>query len=229
MMGGRVRIAALVAMAVVHVLSAASCSSMYLAQPSNISVGTFDLRQTAGTTKAQDPEVLPDEKPNQTLVDRAYLVLGYIENEDYVSLAKTVHPEKGVTFTPFSTVDVKSDVCFTKTQVAGIADNKTVYIWGVYDGDGSPVSMTPVDYFKRFVYNFDYASVGVLGVNSVIKEGNSLENVREVYKDAQFVEFHSPGADPQYAGIDWCSLKLVFEVYNDKLMLTAVIHSEWTI
>ena len=57
--------------------------------------------------------------------------------------------------------------------------------------------------------------------------GNALENVSEAFPAAQFVDLHFPGADND--GLDWSTLRLVFEDCYGKYMLSAVIHCQWTI
>ena len=59
--------------------------------------------------------------------------------------------------------------------------------------------------------------------------GNAPENVDAVYEDGRFVEYHFPGIDPAREGFDWCSLKLVFEVWNNDWYLVGMIHGEWTV
>ena len=56
-----------------------------------------------------------------------------------------------------------------------------------------------------------------------------INNIKEAYPNGQFVEFHITGLEPKYEGIDWRSLKLVFEDVNGTLYLVGIIHSEWTI
>ena len=58
---------------------------------------------------------------------------------------------------------------------------------------------------------------------------NALENVAAAFPDGRFVEYHFPGLDPQMEGYDWCSLKVVFEAYNNQWYLVGLIHSQWTI
>lgn len=164
---------------------------------------------------------------NRTLVDAAYEVLESIRNRDYIALSQSVHPGKGVTFTQYSYVT--DDSGLTADEMKQAAANNASLNWGEYDGSGEPILLTFEEYFARFVYNESYIDAPVIGVNYIVRKGNSVENVTEIYPEAQFVEFHFPGIDPEYEGMDWCTLKLVFEPYDDSLKLVAVIHSEWTI
>lgn len=170
----------------------------------------------------------PAPTGNEALVGRALEVAGCIRDQDWAALAGTVHPDKGVTFTPYSSVS-DSDLCFTPAEVAAFGSDSKVYLWGSYDGSGAPMSLTVEEYFAQFVGNADYTRAPFLAVDRVISSGNAVENVADAYPDAQFVELYYSGLDETQEGFDWCALKLVFEPVDGVLMLVGVIHSEWTI
>jgi hypothetical protein len=159
----------------------------------------------------------------------AFEIVGYIKEGDYEKLSEVVHPEYGVVFSPYATINLSSNKVFTATQVKGFAKDTTKYVWGKYDGSGNPIELTPSDYFKDFVFDRDYTLAAHIGVDTIVNTGNSLENIKEVFPTARFVDFHIPGTDPEYGGLDWSSLRLAFEEYNGRLRLTLILHSEWTI
>ena len=170
-----------------------------------------------------------DWEDNTVLLDRAGEALAAIKAKDYQTLSQMVHPEKGVTFTPYSTVNPDEDLCFTSAQIAQAAQDDHPYIWGVTDGMGEPIELTIGDYFDQYVFNADYTQAPQIGVDTILAAGNALENVSSSFPHARFVEFHFPGLDPNSLGYDWCSLKLVFEVSQNQWMLVGLIHSEWTV
>jgi (p)ppGpp synthase/HD superfamily hydrolase len=43
------------------------------------------------------------------------------------------------------------------------------------------------------------------------------------------VEYHFSGFDPKYEGMDWRSLRLVFEEKDNIWHLVGIIHDQWTI
>lgn len=164
-----------------------------------------------------------------SVMDTALAVCAALKAEDFSALSSYVHPDKGVLFVPYSAVEPEKNLKFSAKQVAAFATDASTYIWGITDGEGAPIKMTPKEYVRRYVYNEDYLSASVIGLNTVVKTGNSLENVKEAFPDASFIEFHIPEIDPQYEGMDWTSLKLVFENVNGRPLLIAIIHSQWTI
>jgi hypothetical protein len=58
--------------------------------------------------------------------------------------------------------------------------------------------------------------------------GNSLYNLREVYPGATIVEFNTPGTDPKYGGMDWRSLWVVLERYQDRWVVVGLVRGAWT-
>lgn len=101
-------------------------------------------------------------------------------------------------------------------------------LWGAYDGTGEPILLTTMEYFKKFVYDKDFANASQISYNALLGSGNTLENQFQVYSDSIIVEYYLPG-DPKYEGIDWSSLRLVFNNYGNDWYLIGVIHNEWTI
>ena len=66
-----------------------------------------------------------------------------------------------------------------------------------------------------------------IGYNQVLSTGNMLENQFEVYDNPIIVEYF-PGLS-RLTGMDWQSLRLVFEEYENEWRLTGIIHNQWTI
>jgi len=170
-----------------------------------------------------------DSEDDEPLLERGAQVLEALNADDYSALAGTVHPEKGVRFTPYSSVDVETDLVFSRDRLTQAAQDAKAYTWGVTDGRGSPLVASVPEYFARYVWNTDYTQAPVVSIDEVAETGNALENVREAYPEARFIEYHFPSLDPENEGFDWCSLKLVFEVWENQWYLVGMIHSEWTI
>ena len=165
-----------------------------------------------------------DEDLIYAALDIAYI----IRERNYSALAERIHPNKGVIFTPLVTVDLNKDQRFTADQVKNFASDSAKHIWGIVGGQGTPIEMTPGEYFERYVYNYDYFIAPCIGRNMALSKGNSLNNVPETYPRAEFVELYYPSVDPAYDGLDWGSLTLVMEKLDGQYKLIAVVHGEWT-
>lgn len=184
---------------------------------------------TSVATQTEDEETALNTRDNIPLLDATAQVLLALKEEDYTTLSTLVHPDYGVTFTPYSSVDFDVDLTLTPQQIKAAADDTTLYKWGFADGSGASISLTIADYFSTYVYDADYAQATQLAVDKVLISGNALENVTEAYLNCRFVEMSFPSRDPQYSGADWCSLKLVFAPGDNDWYLVGVIHGQWTV
>ena len=179
-----------------------------------------------GARKQQAPS---DEANNAELTAMAYRILLYIKAGDYQALSKEAHPEYGVVFSPCTTITLATNRYFRPEQIAGFGEDSGEYVWGVRSSSGEPIEMTPSDYFAKYVYDKDYAEAPVIGVDHIVKSGNALENIREIFQNARFVDFHINGGDKETPDdLSWSSLRLGFEEYDGRLWLTVIVHSTWT-
>ena len=180
----------------------------------------------SGASSKQEPL---DPSDNFPLLNTACAVNQLLRDKNYASLSAFVHPVEGVTFTPYSTVDREADLTFTAAEIRALADDDTVYTWGFEDGRGDPIRMTMTQYFARYVYNTDYTQSPEIGVDRIMTGGNALDNLSEAYPGCRFVDFSFPSSDPINNGLDWNSLKLVFQPGDTAWYLVGVVHGEWTI
>ncbi|MDW7669075.1 MAG: hypothetical protein SCJ93_09645 [Bacillota bacterium] len=176
-------------------------------------------------------EVLSNS-PSQSasLLSEAFTVLGYLANEDGAALSNHAHPTRGVRFSPYFNINENTDIIFYPGNTIGsnMFTNTTVYVWGEYDGTGESIAGEYASYHSRFVYDEDYLNPELIGVNSIVGTGNINNNIEDVYTNESYVEFHFTGFDPQFMGMDWRSLVLVFEEDNGDWYLVGVVHGEWT-
>jgi len=172
--------------------------------------------------------VSTDDAAGIDLVTLAYSVLENIRDEDFHALSRVVHPEYGVVFSPSATINLTTDRRFNIEQVAAIGSDSNVYVWGVYNGSGVPIELTPAEYFAGFIPAAEHMETSVIGVNQIVRSGNALENITEVFPHSEFVDFHNPGGEPAEE-LDWSSLRLVFEDYNGYLRLVAIVFSKRTV
>ncbi len=167
---------------------------------------------------------------SETIEAAATSAVAAIRDRDFDALADRAHPEKGVRFTPYAYVQPDADRSLLPAAIRAAGQDTAAYRWGTFDGTGGPIMLTAAEYFDRFVYDADFAAVEQVGYGGDrIGRGNSIDNAAEVYPDGTVVEYHFPGFDPDFGGMDWRSLRLVFEQWDSRWYLVAVIHDEWTI
>ncbi len=167
---------------------------------------------------------------NDIVAARAAEAIMALKDGDMDTLSSLVHPILGARFSPYATVypGPTGDVVFSADEVRGLMANTTVYTWGAYDGSGLPIEATFAQYYDEFVYDVDFVRPDVVGFNQRVGQGSSIDNIDTVYPDGEMVEYHFEGFDPQYAGMDWRSLRLVFEEHYGEWYLVGIVHDEWT-
>lgn len=166
---------------------------------------------------------------SNNLIVRAMGVMEVIKDKDMERLSSIVHPTKGVRFAAYPYVDLELDQVFQGDELVSAFEGSQVYKWGSYDGSGEPIEISFREYYDRFIYDVDFFNPQLIGNNTIIGHGNTEENVSKAYPNGQFIEFYFSGINPEYEGIDWRSLKLVFEQEDGTWYLVGIIHGEWTI
>ncbi|WP_340397819.1 hypothetical protein NST50_05840 [Paenibacillus sp. FSL E2-0202] len=181
--------------------------------------------ETSSTGQPQDLEGLPP-----SVEEAATTVIRSIKNKDMKQLAAWVHRDKGLRFSPYAYVDTKNDLVFTREEVEGLMNDSTKRVWRTFAGSGDLIELTFADYYKRFVYDADFIQKAEIAVNKGLGQGTTINNLNEVYPKEQydFVEYHIAGIDPSVEGMDWRSLRLVFEKIGEDHALVGIIHDQWT-
>jgi hypothetical protein len=157
-------------------------------------------------------------------------VLAALKERNASRLARLVHPSRGVRFSPFAYVRSDSDVVIRPDSVGLLFTDQTRRVWGHSDGTGDPIVLTFTNYYERYVYDVDFAAAPRRAFDAPpIRSGNTPSNLRAAYPTARWIEFHFPGFDDRYGGMDWRSLWLVFEELRGRWFLVGVVHGSWTI
>jgi hypothetical protein len=167
--------------------------------------------------------------PEQSqVIPLAETAIQALKGGDLAALASLAHPADGLRFSPYSYV-LPEHLAFSPEQLPRLLDDSNIYTWGNFDGSGEPIQMTFADYFSRFIYSKDFANAMQVSLDQRLGRGNTLDNSHEFYTGAIVVEYFIPGENPDYGGMDWQSLRLVFQQADGKWYLAGVIHDEWTI
>lgn len=185
---------------------------------------TTTATPTAAATLAPSPS--PDVEI--TVRARATAAVTALRDKDFTALAALAHPVKGVRFTPYTFVQARDNVLDAATIRQGFTGTRT-YSWGFTDGKGDAIDTNFEGYYKRYVYNKDYAKASpVLVDNYPPNRGNKYDNTKAFYPQGRTVEYHLPSTDPNTT-LDWAGLRFVFEEFSGTWYLVGVIHDEWTI
>lgn len=155
-------------------------------------------------------------------------VLSLLKHKKYEELSM-YFAEDGVRFSPYGHIDTLKCKKLNATDFMEAINKNWVLTWGNLDGTGAPIKLTVKNYLNKFVYNADYLDAEAVGFDEVIKKGNSLLNLETLYPKHHFIDYHFSGFEQKNQGMDWTSLKLVFEKQQGEYFLVAVVHDQWTI
>ena len=164
---------------------------------------------------------------DETLKSLNDQILSTLKAKDYTRFSSYIHPEKGVQFSMYAYIQPNQDKRFSRQEFIKYASTNIKFTWGEKDGSGDKLVLSIKDYFNNWVFNRDFTK-GEYQLNTFKGSGNSLNNLQETYAGFNFTENFLPGSE-QYSGMDWNSLRLVFEELHGTYYLVAVINDEWTI
>lgn len=154
-------------------------------------------------------------------------ILSALKSNEIEKLSKFIHPEKGIRFSMYGYVQPNTDKYFTKEEFIKYAPTNIKFTWGEKDGTGDQLVLSIKDYLNQWVFKRDFTSAEYYQ-NSFKGGGNSINNLKEIYPKTDFTENYIPGSE-KYGGIDWNSLRFVFEELYGTYYLVAVINDEWTV
>lgn len=184
----------------------------------------------AAIVELENEKDLPSDTKmmSTSLLSVALSIMDDIAAQDFLSVSTYVDPILGLRFSPYSYIDFSSDLWFSPSQVANLMSDPLVYTWGNYDGSGDPITTNFIGYYNEFVYDETYDSPHMIGNNTLIGSGNMINNLNTLYPTASFVEFHFTGFNPAFDGMDWTSIRLIFEYVSGSWKLIGIGHDNWT-
>lgn len=165
----------------------------------------------------------------QNLRSQALRIQHELSEHNYTTIVNDIHPTRGVRFSMYGRVVVASDKVFSRDQFAQYLDQSRIrFTWGQLDGTGDPLVIPLPEYLDTWVAAEDFDNTSV-SVNEIEQYGiYTIKNLQTIYPLAEVVEFYYNGSD-EYQGMDWRALRLVFETYQGRRYLVAIINDQWTI
>lgn len=200
----------------------------YLLLISLLSITACSEDGTKNQQNDNEKQIAEKQVPDSIIVlQLADNIVQAIKKEDYRSVGDAVGNEGKVRFSPYGMVDSLQN---TLNKIELYSSTSVEMAWGNFDGSGGPIQLSIDNYFKKFVYNHDYASDPKVQIvyNRYKGSGNSLNNLKEFYSDHHFVEYYYPGTDEKDY-MDWSCLRLVFKKEGDTFLLVGIVHDEWTV
>lgn len=155
-------------------------------------------------------------------------VLNAIKTKNLIILSTFVG-DQGLRFSPYEYVHTETDVVLSTGEIYHWLALSKTFLRGTYDGSGEPINLPISQYREKFVYDADFVHAPEIYHNQKFQRGNTTNNIFDIYTGKEIVEYYFPQIDPQYEGMDWRSLYLVFENVNGQWKLIGIVHGQRTI
>lgn len=190
------------------------------------SIDSLGISMDSAKTNAKDSLTLkiPDKTDVKSLNKK---ILQLLKMKDYEKFAQYFHPEKGVRFSMYGYIQPKKDKIFSKDDFLKYIGTNIKFTWSEKDGTGDLLQMSLKNYLEKWVFVKDFTQ-SEFSLNEIKNRGNTINNIKEIYPNSTFTENYLEGSE-EFGQMDWNSLRLVFEEYEGKLFLVAVINDQWTI
>lgn len=178
-------------------------------------------------TSSASSQVLSDMS-QQTLRQQALRIQRALANNDFARITDDIHPTRGVRFSMYAYVRPETDKTFSREQYAQyLQQSKIRFTWGELDGTGDPLVIPLPEYLDTWVDAKKYNDSAV-SINEFRRNGNTINNLKKIYQKSDVVEFYYKGSE-DYDGMDWRVLRLVFDNYQGKRYLVAIVNDQWTV
>lgn len=190
------------------------------------------VRQSPDTSETESLPIEPTEPEsrlnNADLLKLNQTLLEFIKNKNWTGIQPYIHEDWGLQFSPYAHLNRQEDVTLQKATFPSAMKGTKKLNWGSFDGTGEPINLTPLEYFERFVYDVDFLMAEKTTVNTSSVTGNVINNIGTIFPDSKYVENYFSGFNPDYEGMDWRALRLVFKEDSGNIYLVAIVHDQWT-
>lgn len=188
--------------------------------------GIADIEETTDPEVDIESDIQTD--PLVTVETIANEIIVALHDRDMTTIDTYVSDQKGLLFSPYINVQLDA-VHIPKQDILTLLDSTDILDWGTYDGIGTPILLTPSEYFDEFLDMSLFLQPDELNVNQFPEQrGNMISNLMEMFPESVIVEYYHEGTD-QYVGMDWASVILVF--LQDEAAdhyLIAIVRDMWT-
>lgn len=154
-------------------------------------------------------------------------IISSLKSKNYILFSQFIHPHNGIRFSMYAYVQPEKDKHFSREDFNRYISMPTKFTWGEKDGTGDLLVVSLQNYLQQWVFKRDFTQAQFY-LNEFKGKGNSINNLLKIYPNADFIENYIPGSK-KYSGMDWNSLRFVFEEFRGKYYLVAIINDEWTV
>ncbi len=183
------------------------------------------LTLSALTASVRAEFTLSPAEAKKQMTTRASIVRGALARRDMKTLTRLVHPIKGLRFPSGCGRGgaLGPGPKFTLSQVPDLLKNAKKYDWGTDGESDEPVKLTFTERYDH-LWNKRFKTPTETNYNTLKSRPlNYVNGLDKAFPGAVCVEFYSKGTE-KFGGMNWASLWLVFEPYNDGWRLTAILN-----
>jgi len=170
---------------------------------------------------------LTPKEAESVIAEKATKVVNALAARNMIELSGIAHPVKGVRFSPYAFIDETANPIFAARRLRKAFMERSRFVWGHEDGSGAPIRLTFGEYYRKYVYDRDYAKAPQRRFNSTSAESTTRDNIWDIYPHGIIAEYRYP--EKAEGAVSWSSLRLVFELDSGQWRLVAIVHDSWTI
>ena len=186
--------------------------------------GATTSNQSTGTPSV----AVVSDMSQQTLKQQAMRIQRALANKDFSRITDDIHPTRGVRFSMYAYVRPEADKVFSREQYAQyLQQSKIRFTWGEKDGTGE-LLVTPLPTYLETWVDAKKFNDARIRINEFESRGNMINNVKDIYTKSDVVDFYYKGT-AVYEGMDWRGMRLVFDEYQGRRYLVAIINDQWTV
>lgn len=152
-------------------------------------------------------------------------IINILSAKDYAKL-ETMVSSAGLSINNNPSLDLTKHHV-SKEKVSEISYDSATTLWGYKDGRGDPINVTTQAFIEQYVFSKNFLMTDNINVNQIKDGGTSNTNtLLQDISGRNFVAFYYQG-DPQYPGMTWRTLYLVFDMENGSYALRGITTNQW--
>lgn len=132
---------------------------------------------------------LSTDNAKQIIGKETEAVIQAIAARDFNLIATYVEPARGVRFSPFPTIDLETNPILSQQDLRLAWEDRKPRVWGESDSSGEPIRINFQAYYRKYIYDRDYARAPVIRFNQFAARSTDRNNFWEIYPECLLVEY----------------------------------------
>jgi hypothetical protein len=196
-------------------------------------VGTNNTHETTvfAATKLSSGNTTTDKNLQKKFSVIAKATVQALKSKDFKKLAALANSKNGIAFSSgcylvngeYAKLSGKQLLEYSKGK------NKALkFIWGVNGGSGESINLNFNDFHKQYLSTPDFLGKNItVSYGDIQNVGSDPTNYLEKFPKSTAVMYYYPGTTKN-GNMDWKAMILVYQQEGKKIVLSAVLHGEFT-